>query len=76
MKKVWPDHKMLIFRMEFGLIASPFDRPPAAEGVLILIIHTKWDDLLVIAVFHDIQMTLKNLIMNLINSVELCWKWS
>lgn len=46
MKKVWPDHKMLIFRMEFGLIASPFDRPPAAEGVLILIIHTKWDDLL------------------------------
>ena len=37
---------MLAFRMELGLIASPFDRPPAADSVLMLMIHIKWADLL------------------------------
>lgn len=30
------EHKIAAFRMEYGLLVSPLDRPPGAQGALTL----------------------------------------
>lgn len=40
-----PHYKSPVFTMEFGLPVFPLDRPPEAEGDLMLIIQINWANL-------------------------------